>query len=72
MVLLEVVCFVYKLGEYLMTLLSFCIGLLTVEGDVHKNQVRLLFQVLLAKRCLILQVAQDFGQLCWATGVFNF
>ena len=44
-----------------MTLLLF-IGLLSVEGDVHKHQVCLLLQDLFANYCLILQVAQDFGR----------
>ena len=50
-----------------MTLLLFYIGLLTVEGDEHKHQVRFLFQEF-SNYCLIVQVAQDFGQLCRATG----
>ena len=51
-----------------MTLLLFYIGLLTVEGDEHKHQVRFLFQELFSNYCLIVQVAQDFSQLCCATG----
>ena len=58
-----------NLGDTLMTLLNFYIGLLNVEGDEHKRQVGFLFQDLFANCCLILQLAQDFGQLCWATGV---
>jgi hypothetical protein len=54
-----------------MTLLLFYIGLLNVEGDEHKHQVRFLLQDLFANCCLILQVAQDFGQLCCVTGVLN-
>ena len=54
-----------------MTLLLFYIGLLSVEGDEHKHLVRFLFQDLFANCCLILQLAQDFGQSCWATGVLN-
>ena len=61
----------YKFGHTLMMLLLLYVGLLMVEGDEHKRQVRFLFQDLFANCCLILQVAQDFGQLCWATGVLN-
>ena len=54
-----------------MTLLTFYIGLLIVDGDEHKHQVRFLFQDFFANCCLIRQVAQDFGQLYWANGVLN-
>ena len=50
----------YNLKNTLMTLLL--LGLLNVEGDEHKQQVRFLLQDLFADCCLILQVAQDFGQ----------
>ena len=49
----------------------FYVGLINVEGDEHKRQVRFWFQDLVANCCFILQIAQDFGQLCWATGVFK-
>jgi hypothetical protein len=55
----------------MMTSLLLYIGLLSVEGDEHKHQVRSFFQDLFTNCCLILQVAQDFGQLCWATRVLN-
>ena len=61
----------YKFGDTLMMLLLLYVGLLMVEGDEHKRQVRFLFQDLFANCCLILQLAQDFGQLYWATGVLN-
>ena len=54
-----------------MTVILLYIGILNAEGDEHKNQVRFLFQDLFANCCLILQVAQDFGQLCWPSGVLN-
>jgi hypothetical protein len=54
-----------------MTLQLFYLGILTAEGNEHKNQVRFLFQDLFVNCCLILQLAQDFGQLCWASGVLN-
>ena len=50
-------------------LLPFYIGLLIVEGDEHKDQVRFCFKDLFTNCCLILLVAQDFGRLCWAIGV---
>ena len=54
-----------------MKLLRLYIGLLIVEGDEHKLQVRFLFRDLFANCCLMLQAAQDFSQLYWATGVLN-
>ena len=54
-----------------MPLQLFYIGLLNAEGDEHKHQVQFLFQDLFANCCLILQIAQDFGQLYWPTGVLN-
>ena len=61
---LEMVGFLYKLGggylDDVATILY--IGLLSVEGDEHKHQVRFFFRDLFAKCCLILQLAEDFGQ----------
>ena len=69
-------CINSKLRDSLMTLLFVYLGILSVEGDEHKHQVRspagfFWFQDLFVnfQVCLILQVAQDVGQLCWATGV---
>ena len=59
-------CIIWRI--LMMTLLLFLIGLLSVEGDQHRHQVRLFFfQDLFTNRCLILQVAQDFGQSCWVS-----
>ena len=42
---LEVVRFAVKLGDTLMTLALFYTGLLVVEGDEHKHQVRFCFKI---------------------------
>ena len=49
-------------GDIVMTFYIY-IGVLTVEGDEHKHQVRIFFLDLFANCCLILQLAQDLGQL---------
>ena len=56
-------CLLYKLGDTinLVTLLLFYIGILTAEGHEHKLQVSFCFKICSRSRCLILQVAQDFG-----------
>ena len=68
---LEVVRFPIKLGDYFDDVTTI-LGLLTVEGDEHKHQVRFLYRDFkFLNYCLIKQVAQDLGQLCWSTGVLN-